>query len=481
MVQNEFDEDVLALCSSKAGDCMTISDNQSRYFMQCWSAQKDYQPIAVEKTEGCWIHVKEGRKIFDLRSAHECINLGFNHPEVLEAIQDQLKKVIYVTDDFATEPAAALSKLLAQVTPGSSNKKIWFGQSGAASIEAAIRGARLFQYNKLMEKGAEAFNAARQYPYPYKIITRYRSWHGASLGALSASGDPRKWFGEPLTAPGFVQAPEAYPFRSPFGDDPDGTKSAAYLRHMVEMEGGSGSVAAILLEPVVGSNGIIPTPKKYMEEVADLCKTYDLLLIMDETMTGMGRTGKLLATEYYDIEPDIIVMGKALGAYAPLSATIFSERVARSFEENIFGYGQSYSGHALSAAAALASLKVVLKEGFLEEVQDKGAYLKEKLLQLKENHSCVGEVRGIGMMWTVELIKNQKNNNAVRSFLDKYEDNPVKTAAKYLLDEHDIYMPSDKFGLWIVPPLIVTREEMDWLTEAFDDTLTLMDNNLGHV
>lgn len=440
--------------------------------MQCWSAQKGYQPIAVEKTKGCWIYTKDGRKIFDLRSAHECINLGFNHPEILAHIRQSLDAPIYVTDDFATDATAALAEKLAHRTPGSPNKKIWFGQSGAASVEAAIKAARFYKYNELKDNGS----ASVQYPYPYKIISRYRAWHGASFGALSAGGDPRKWFAEPLTAPGFIQAPDAYPFRSPFGEDPEGEKAADYLQYMLEMEGGGDFVAAIMIEPVVGSNGIIPAPKKYLKRVRELCDEFNVLLIIDETMTGMGRTGTFLSIENYDIEPDIIIMGKALGVYCPLSATIFSEKVSASFQENIFGHGQSFSGHALACSAALKSIEVL--EGILPEVNEKGHFLESKLLELQKKYDSIGDVRGMGLMWTMELVKDQTTKESFRSFGEKYVETPVKALSKYLLEEKNIYVPGDKFGVWIVPPLVVSYEELEWLVAQLDDALAWFEESL---
>ena len=442
--------------------------------MQCWSAQQGYDPIAVEKTEGCWIHTKDGRKIFDLRSAHECINLGFNHPKVLEAVKAALDKPIYVTDDFATEPTAELAQKLAELTPGDPRKKVWFGQSGAAAVEAAIKAARFYKYNQMIELGKDELQASKQYPFPYKIISRYRSWHGGTVGSSSVSGDPRRWFTEPLTQPGTVFAPDTFPYRSVFGNDPDGLKSAEYLRYIIEMEGGSGFVAAVILEPVVGSNGVIPAPKAYMKEVRKICDDYNLLLIADETMTGMGRTGSFLAIDHYDVEPDIIIMGKALGVYSPISACIMSRRVAKTFERNIFGHGQSYSGHALASAGALASLDVLMNE-VLPTVEEKSKHLEKKLNELMQKHRSVGEVRGLGLMFTLELVKDRDTKESYRKFTEKYVDTPVKRLSKYLLDDENIYVPGDKFGLWVVPPLVVTEEEIDWVVAGLDRGLTLLD------
>lgn len=444
--------------------------------MQCWASQRDYEPIPVVRTEGCWIHTEDGRKIFDLRSAHECINIGFNHPLVLESMKKQMDELIYVTDDFATEPTALLAKKLSDMTPGSPVKKVWFGQSGASAVEAAIKAARFYAYNRQFRTDKKEINpTSGQYPYPYKIISRYRSWHGSTSGALSVSGDPRRWFTEPISQPGVVFGPDIYPYRPLFDDDPDGVKSADYLKYMIEMEGGSAFVAAIILETVVGSNGIIPAPKAYMKRIREICDEFDLLLIIDETMTGMGRTGTFLSVEQYDIVPDIVIMGKALGAYSPLSACIFSEKVASTFDDSIFGHGQSYSGHALSCRAALASIEVIENEGLLKKVRENGAYLKDRLEQLKMNHPSVGDVRGVGMMWTLELVKDRVIKEPIRGVGEKYQKNPVKELANYLMDEKNIYVPGDKFGLWITPPLIVTRHEIDFLVKAFDESLWITD------
>jgi len=452
---------------------------QARHLMQCWSAQRNYTPIGVEHTEGCWIHTTDGRRIFDLRSAHECINLGFRHPKVLAAMTAQMEKVIYVTDDFATEPTGKLARRLAELAPGSPEKRVFFCQSGAAAVEAAIKGARQHKYIAAFKDRSALIDAPQQYPFPYKIISRYRSWHGATAGASSASGDPRRWFLEPLTAPGIVFAPDADAYRSPFGDGRAATAAnLSYLDYLIEQEGGSNKVAAMLVETVVGSNGIIPPPDGYLPGLRALCDKWDILLIVDETMTGMGRTGRMFAIEHYGVEPDIIVLGKALGVYCPMAATIFSEKVARSFDDNIFGHGQSFSGHALGAAAALASIDVLHEEGLLERTRELGDYLGARLRDLGRAHLCVGDVRGLGLFWTIELVKDRATKAPLRRATEKYERTIVKDISDYLFQKRDIYVPSDKFGIWIVPPLVVTRDELDWICSAIDDALGIADRTL---
>ncbi len=451
-----------------------IAAIQGRHTMQCWSSQSGYAPVAVAKAEGCWIHTQDGRKIFDLRSAHECINLGFNHPKVIAALKAQMEEVIYVTDDFATAPTAKLSRKLAELTPGSPNKKIYFSQSGAASVEVAIKAARLYQYNRVFHQGGTV-DAPSQYPYPYKIISRYHSWHGSASGAASASGDPRRWFQEPLTVPGVVFAPDANPYRPHFESL---ERHFDYLNLIIEQEGGRNKVAAFLVEPVVGSNGIIVPPDGYLEGIRALCDRWDLLMIVDETMTGMGRTGKWLAIEHWDVEPDIIIMGKALGAYCPLAATIFSEKVARSFDDHLFGHGQSYSGHALACAAALASIEVLTEDGLLEQGREMGQYLGWRLQELGREFDCVGDVRGLGLFWTMELVKERRSKTPLRRATEKYEPTIVKQVSEFLFRERQVYVPSDKFGLWVVPPLIVTQEEIDFLIAAIKDALELAETLL---
>lgn len=458
---------------------LTTSQIYQSHVLQCWSTISGYNPIEVDRTEGCYIYTKDGRKIFDLRSAHECANVGFNNPVVLKAMQEQMQQCIYVTDDFATDITARLAEKLCDLAPGTSHKRVWFGQSGASAVEAAIKAARFYKYRQVFHENRSDYDAA-SYPYPYKIISRYRSWHGSTAGALSVSGDPRRWFAEPLVQPGVVFGPEVYPYRSPFGEDPDGLKSAAYLRHMVEMEGGKAYVAAILIEPVVGSNGIIPAPIPYMKAVRKICDEFDLVLIVDETMTGMGRTGTFLAIEHYNIEPDIIIMGKALGVFCPLSATIMTDKIWRTFEHSPFGHGQSYSGHALGCAAALASIQVLEDQRLFEHTLEMGKYLNNQLLKLKNKHRSVGEVRGLGLMYTMELVLDREKRTPVRSIGQKYQQNPIQDLAKFLLKEKNIYVPGDKFGLWITPPLIVTKEEIDMLVDAFDEALLITDNAAAH-
>lgn len=435
--------------------------------MRCWSSQSGYRPLPVSRTEGCWIHTQDGRKIFDLRSAHECINLGFNHPKVVAALKAQMEAVMYVTDDFATEPTARLAQRLAELSPGSPHKRVFFSQSGAAAVEAALKAARLYQYNRVI-RGDGTVDAPSQYPYPYKVISRYQSWHGAASGAASASGDPRRWFQEPLTVPGVVFAPDANPYRPHFTSV---RQHLDYLHHIVEQEGGRNKVAAFLVEPIVGSNGIIVPPEGYLEGVRALCDHWDLLMIVDETMTGMGRTGKWLAIEHWEVVPDIIVMGKALGAYCPLAATILSEKVAASFEHQLFGHGQSYSGHALACAGALAALEVLIDDGLVDRAAAMGRVLGERLRALGERFEFVGDVRGMGMFWTMELVRDREEKVPLRRATEKYEPTIVKRVAEFLFQERQVYVPSDKFGLWIVPPLILREEEMEFLLEALEAAL----------
>ena len=455
-------------------------DLQKKHLMQCWSIQGKYDPIPVKRTEGCWITTTDGRKIFDLRSAHESINLGFRHPKVLAAMRSQMDSVVYVTDDFATEPTAKLACTLAEITPGDPGKKVWFGTSGAGAIEAAIKGARFYQYNCRIKKGASPESSSLLYPIPYKIISRYRSYHGATSGAMSVSGDPRRWLQEPFVAPGVVFAPEAYCFRCPLKQTYPGCNLACadFIDSMIEMEGGADQVAAVIVEPVVGSNGIIPPPQGYLPKLRAICDQWGVLLIVDETMTGLGRTGKMFAFEHYDIVPDIIVLGKALGVYSPLSATIFSQKIAEVFEENLFGHGQSFSGHALSCAAGLASIEVLLNEGLLEQTRERGIYLESKLAPLARRHISVGDIRGLGLFWTIELVSNAATKEPVRQVNEKYTPTVVTEIARYLLEEKNIYIPADKFGIWIVPPLIVSEQELDFLVEAIDDALFIADKEV---
>jgi len=462
--------------TGSAANTEDIGGMQRSYLMHSWGLQGRYDPIPIEKTEGCWIHTTDGRKIFDLRSAHECINLGFRHPKILKAMSEQMEKVVYVTDDFATEPTANLAKTLAEITPGNPNKRVWFAQSGAAAVEAAIKAARFYKYNQMVKNGLGTASEPHLYPYPYKIISRYRSYHGATTGAMSVSGDPRRWLLEPFTMPGVIHSPDAYCYRCPFNQSYPGCNLACaeYIDQIIELEGGSAKVAAVIIEPIVGSNGIIPPPPEYLPRLREICDKWDILLIVDETMTGFGRTGKMFAIEHYDVVPDIIVVGKALGVYCPLTATIFSHKIAKSFEQNLFGHGQSYSGHALACAAALAGIQVLQDEGIVDRARERGKYLGRRLNALAEKHRVIGDVRGLGLFWTLELVKDRDTKEPLRRAAEKYSSTVLSQIAEYLLREKNIYIPADKFGIWIVPPLIVSREEIDFLLGAIDEALAVV-------
>jgi taurine--2-oxoglutarate transaminase len=192
-------------------------------------------------------------------------------------------------------------------------------------------------------------------------------------------------------------------------------------------------------------------------------------------MSGMGRTGKLFAFEHYDVAPDIIVLGKALGVYCPLSATIFNQKIAQTYENNIFGHGQSFAGHALACAAGLASLEVLLDDGLLNHSRQMGVYLEEKLLPLATRHPSIGDIRGLGMFWTIELVKDPESKEPLRQVNEKYAPTIVSEIAKILLEKHDIYIPTEKFGIWIVPPLVASKEEVDFIVDAIDQSLFIAD------
>jgi taurine--2-oxoglutarate transaminase len=247
---------------------------------------------------------------------------------------------------------------------------------------------------------------------------------------------------------------------------------------MIELEGGSNKVAAVIVEPVVGSNGIIPPPAEYYPRLREICDRWEVVLIADETMTGFGRTGKLFAIEHYGIVPDIIVMGKALGVYCPLTAAVFSNKIARVFDDNVFGHGQSFSAHALGCAAALAGINLLCKDEMLDRVTEMGQYLGNRLKTLEQRHRSVGDVRGIGLFWTLELVRNRQTKEPFRKQLEKYAPNVLTEIAAYLLREKNIYIPADKFGIWIVPPLIVDTHEIDFIVDSIDEALKIADDEV---
>lgn len=431
-----------------------IQENRD-YTLFSWSVQSTSNPIHMAKSKGVWFWDGDGNRWLDFSSQLININVGHQHPKVLEAIKKQVDELCFAGPGFATEPRGQLGKKLAEVT---GLAKSFFCLGGAEANENAMKIARLYT-------GRD------------KIITRYRSYHGATMGAMTASGDPRRWPAEP-GIPGIVRAFDPYCYRCPFGKTPDSCKRecVSHIEEIIQLEGPH-TIAAIMVEGITGSNGLLVPPDDYYPKLRALCDKYGILLITDEVMSGFGRTGKWLSTQHYGIKPDIVTCAKGLtSGYMPLGAVIVSKPIADYFEDHMLWGGLTYSGHPVSCAAALANLTVYEEEHLFENTLEQGRYLGERLEAMRKKYACVGDVRYIGLFSVLELVKDKTTKEPLAPFNGSSPE--MQKLVGYLKSKH-IYTFSRFNMLWVCPPLVINREELKYGLDVIEEGLALVDEALG--
>jgi len=424
-----------------------------------WSAQGKVSPIPVNKAKGVYFWDVEGKRYLDFNSMTMCVNIGHGDQRVIEAMVDQARELPYAGPSMATKPRALLGKMLADIAPGDMNRFL-FTLGGADANENAIK-------------------LARAYTGKHKILARYRSYHGASAGAMAATGDPRRTAWEPNLMPGVVHFLDPYRYRSTFHRaNPDISEEEFcqdYLNHLEEIihYEGSETIAGILLETVTGTNGVIIPPEGYLPGVRNLCDKYSILLIADEVMSGFGRTGKWFAVDHWNVVPDLMTMAKGLtSAYAPLGAVGMRPEVANFFKERVFQSGLTYTAHPISLAAAIANIRVMQEDRLVERAAAMGPVLHRMLTDIGEQHPSVGEVRSIGLFGILELVRNRRTKEPMAPFNGT---SPEMTAfRKYMLD-HGVFLYTHWHTVLIIPPLIVTEEQLAEGFEVLDRALSITD------
>src|SRR5438105_881831 len=357
-----------------------IVQDAKDYVLYSWSVQNAINPIAVERAEGRHFYDYDGKAYLDFASQLVNVSIGHSHPKVVQAIKDQAEKLATIGPPMATESRSRLGKLLAEVTPGDLSMS-FFTNGGAEANENAIK-------------------LARWYTGRHKIVARYRSYHGARAGAVTLTGDPRRWFAEP-GIPGVVRMFDPYTYRCPAGHpDPCPVCSGApHLEEILQYEGPH-TVAAVILETITGTNGILVPPPGYLQSIREVCDRHGILLILDEVMAGWGRTGRWFACEHWDVVPDIITTAKGINSgYVPLGAMTVRDHVYEGIKDRFFAGGLTYSGHPLACAAAVASIEAFREEGIVENAAAMGDVLAEELPKLAERHPSIGEIRGLGLFW----------------------------------------------------------------------------------
>jgi len=425
-----------------------------------WNRQKNWKnPLLVTDAEGIYFYDANGKPYIDFSSQLVCSSLGHKNPALVEAITRQAEKLSYAAPGFTTEAAINALNALREMLPGSA-AKLFFSTSGTEANDGALAITRLFK--------APA----------YKVISRYHSFHGATPAGLAFTGDPRRIPMERVgyTINGVIFAPDCYCYRCPFARTyPEcDTQCARYLDYMIREEG---NVAAMIVEPVVGTNGRIVPPPTYYPIVREICDRHGLLLIADEVMSGWFRTGKAMAMEHWNVTPDIITTAKGCtSAYTPLGITATTRKVADFFEEELFCHGHTYAYHALALSvvpAAMQEYKKLQASGLLEAVS---AHLEEKLLDLAQKHPCVGDVRGIGHFWGFELVKNRRTKAPFNTKADKLTGAPLMTAEiAGAAMQKGLYVMPWYDTLTIAPPLIITTEQVDEALAILDRALEIGD------
>ncbi len=374
-----------------------VKADAKEFVLHSWSVQSAIDPIPVAGAEGRHFWDYEGKRYLDFASQLVNVSIGHGHPKVIAAIKEQAEKLCTIGPPMATEPRSTLGRMLAEITPG--NLKMSFFTNGGA------------------EANENAIKVARWVTGRHKIIARYRSYHGATGGAITLTGDPRRWHAEP-GLPGVVRMLDPYSYRCPAGHpDPCPVCSGApHLEEILQYEGAH-TVAAVILETVVGTNGVIVPPDGYLQSIRETCDRHGILLICDEVMAGFGRTGKWFACEHWDVVPDILTVAKGINSgYVPLGAMIVSEPIAEQLRDRFLAGGLTYSGHPLACASAVASIEAFQEEGIVENAAEQGAYLAEALPALAERHPSIGDVRGLGLFWGLELVKNRETKEMLVPF-----------------------------------------------------------------
>ncbi len=438
-----------------------IAELSRKHSFWTWSAQGHVDPIPIGKAKGVYFWDVSGKKYLDFNSMVMCVNIGHGDERVINAMTRQLQELPFAGPPMASKPRALLGCTLAGVTPGDLNQFL-FTLGGADANENAVK-------------------LARAYTGRHKILTRYRSYHGSTAGAMALTGDPRRWVWEPNLMPGVIHFLDPYRYRSTFHRTiPDITEkdfSQDYLNHLDEIitYEGPETIAAVLLEPVTGTNGIIIPPEGYLQGVREICDRYGILLIADEVMSGFGRTGAWFGVNHWNVVPDLMTMAKGLtSGYAPLGAVAMRPEIANYFYERIYQGGLTYNSHPLSLVAAAANIQVIQEDQLVEKTAAIAPVFNRMLSDLGEQHPSVGDVRSIGLFGVIELVKNRQTRQPLIPF---NHTNGLHAIKKFGLD-HGLYFYTHWHTILVVPPLIITEDQLADGFAILDEALLIADQEV---
>jgi taurine--2-oxoglutarate transaminase len=436
-----------------------IVADAKEFVLYSWSVPSQTQPIPVAGAEGRHFWDYDGKRYLDFASQLVNVNIGHQHPRIIAAIKEQADRLCTIGPPMASESRSRLGRLLAEVTPGDLSVS-FFTNGGAEANENAIKLARMVTGR-------------------HKIIARYRSYHGATHGAITLTGDPRRWPVEP-GLPGVVRMFDPYTYRCPAGhpDPCPVCTGAPHLEEILEYEGAH-TVAAVVLETVTGTNGIIVPPDGYLRAIREVCDRHGILLVLDEVMAGFGRTGRWFACEHWDVVPDILTVAKGINSgYVPIGAMIARRPLIDQIRDRFFAGGLTYAGHPLACASAVASIEAFRDEDVVENAAAIGEYLGQALRGLATRHPSIGEVRGLGCFWGLELVKSRETREMLVPFNAAGEAAaPVARLARAAL-ERGLYLMTHWNVVMVVPPLTITREEAEEGVAILDDVLAIADEHV---
>jgi taurine---2-oxoglutarate transaminase len=414
-----------------------------------WSIQGALDPIAIDHAEGVYLYTPEGRRILDFNSQLMSVNIGHGDPRVVDAINEQASKLQYVQPAFATEIRARLGAKLAEILPGDMDK-VFFTLGGAEAIENAIK-------------------FARQYTGRYKVLARYRAYHGATMGAMTLTGDPRRW----ATEPGLVGVVR-YPDTHRWGEkEPRPVEESLQgLEDVIRYEGAH-TIAAVFLETIVGTNGILIPPDGYIQGVREICDRNGILMVCDEVMAGFGRTGRWFAVDHWDVVPDLMTVAKGLtSSYLPLGAVAMRPQIAEAFETKMFYGGLTYSSHPVSLAASLATIGVYEEDGLIGNAARLGPVMQGHHERLAAKHPSVGAHRNLGLFGVIDLVRSHDPWTPLTPFNGTSDE--MKAIGKFFRD-NGLYTMILNNSIHTNPPLCITEDQLAEGFEIIDQALEIAD------
>ncbi len=453
-----------AIASSPADrDTASVAYRDDRaHVFHSWSAQALLDPVVVDGASGSRFWDESGNSWLDFSSQLVNVNIGHQHPKLVAAIKEQADKLCTIAPIHANDARSEAARLIAELAPGDLNK-VFFTNGGTEALEYAVR-------------------MARGHTGRHKILTTYRSYHGSTGGAITMTGDPRRWGSEP-GFPGMVKFWGPYPYRSAFHATTDAEECERALAHLADvlMVEGAHTVAAVVLETVVGTNGILVPPDGYLQGVRDLCDEHGIVMIADEVMAGFGRCGEWFAVDRWGVAPDLIAFAKGVNSgYIPLGGVAISDRIADSFATRPFPGGLTYSGHPLACASAVASIGIFKDEGIVEHARHLGDdIVGPALADLATRHPSVGDVRGLGVFWAIELVRNRDTREPLVPYNASGAANAPMAEFAGACKERGLWPFTHFNRTHVVPPLTTTDDEMREGLAIIDEALAVADRYAG--